>query len=108
MSLAPPVNLDYGAYNAETTYDLPEGYRARVLCATNSVIVPPPKINVSKSTTLVQSYPNGTSVSVVNNVNASAETVVTTATYSSYVIKEFRIINSPPMEWVHIRDISVY
>jgi hypothetical protein len=104
-ALAPPVNVlpTDGLYQNDYQYDLPIGYRARVLCQTNSINVPPQPVNVAVATSSVQSYPDGTETAAVTNVAVSTVAVLTTATMS-YAIKEFRVIDGPP-RWAWYRNI---
>jgi hypothetical protein len=105
-ALAPPVNAIPVEYQNDYQYDLPIGYRARVLCQTNTIPVPAEPINVSRSNTLVQSYPDGTSVSALTNVQVTSVGVQTTATFS-YTIKEFRVIGGTPPLWQFYRNITL-
>jgi len=101
--LAPPVNTSGAPYNDEQ-YDLPINYRARVLCATNNVIVPTPQVTVNKTMTPVSSYPQATRVDVIQAVNINVASVVTTATYT-YSVKEFRVLSGSPNYWAWIQDV---
>lgn len=105
-ALAPPVNVMPVEYQNDYQYDLPVGYRARVLCQTNTIPVPAEPINVSRSSTLVQAYPDGTSVSALTNVQVTSVGVQTTATFS-YTIKEFRVISGTPPLWQFYRNITL-
>ena len=106
-ALAPPINNPVlPDFPNETPYNLPEGYRARVLCQTNTVIVPPQDITVNVSRQTVQNYPDATPTSVISNVAAIASSVATTATYT-YSVKEFRVISNPTMKWQYYRDITI-
>lgn len=106
-NLAPPANTlpGDGLYQNDYQYDLPVGYRARVLCQTNTIPVPPVPINVAAATAPVMAYPDGTQVSAITNVAASAVGTITTATFT-YTIKEFRVIAGPPPQWWFYRNIS--
>ena len=105
-ALAPPVNTMPVEYQNDYQYDLPIGYRARVLCQTNTIPVPAQPITVNRSSTLVQSYPDGTSVSAITNVAVTAVGIQTTATFS-YTIKEFRVIGGTPPLWQFYRNITL-
>ena len=104
-ALAPPFNTppNDGLYQNDFQYDLPIGYRARVLCQTNSISVPPQPVNVAIASSSVMAYPDGTELSAVTNVAVTNVGVVTTATVS-YAIKEFRVIDGPP-RWAWYRNI---
>ena len=104
-ALAPTVNTPPAEYQNDYQYDLPIGYRARVLCQTNTIPVPALPINVSKTNTAVQSYPNGTEVSVISNIAVTSVGVATTATMS-YTIKEFRVAAGTPPVWQFYRNIT--
>jgi hypothetical protein len=104
-ALAPPRNTlpTDGLYQNDYQYDLPIGYRARVLCQTNIINVPAQPVNVAVATVPVQSYPDGTETAAVTNIAVSNTAVLTTATMS-YTIKEFRVIDGPP-RWAWYRNI---
>ena len=104
-ALAPPLNTapTDGLYQNDYQYDLPIGYRARVLCQSNSISVPPQPVNVAAATSPVMAYPDGTELLAVTNVAVSTVGVITTATVS-YSIKEFRVIDGPP-RWAWYRNI---
>jgi hypothetical protein len=104
-AVSPPVNVPPAEYQNDYQYDLPIGYRARVLCQTNTIPVPGQPINVNRSTTLVQSYPDGTAVSAITNVAVTTVGIQTTATFS-YTIKEFRVVGGTPPRWQFYRDIT--
>lgn len=105
-SLAPPVNTPPIDYPEDGVYDLPIGFRARVLCMTHAISVPNPTLSLSKSFTQAMSYPAGVAVNVLSNVAATASASNTTATIS-YSVKEFRVYNVPPYRWQFYRDISI-
>jgi hypothetical protein len=104
-ALAPPLNTapNDGLYQNDYQYDLPIGYRARVLCQSNSISVPPQPVNVAAATSSVMAYPDGTELLAITNVAVSTVGVITTATVS-YSIKEFRVIDGPP-RWAWYRNI---
>jgi len=104
-ALSPPLNTvpNDGLYQNDYQYDLPIGYRARVLCQSNSISVPPQPVNVSAATSPVMAYPDGTELLAITNVAVSTVGVITTATVS-YSIKEFRVIDGPP-RWAWYRNI---
>jgi len=103
--LTPPINTIPPEYPTEAQYDLPLGYRARVLCANNSIAVPARAITVLSTTTLVMSYPAGNAVSAITNIGAQTDAFATTATYT-YSVKEFRVDAGPPKIWRWYRDVS--
>jgi hypothetical protein len=96
--LSPPVNTVPPEYPLESQYDLPVGYRARVLCQTNTITVPARPINVTSTSTLVVSYPAYQAVGALTQVSVTAGTSVTTATMS-YSVKEFRVVSGSPNRW---------
>lgn len=104
MVLAPPVNQIPPLYPFESQYDLPVGYRARVLCQRHGIVVPPQPINVATTSTLFQLYPTSAPGGAVTAVAATATFVTTTATIQ-YTVKEFRVVNDPPLVWRFYRDI---
>jgi hypothetical protein len=93
--LIPPVNVNTGTYQSENLYDLPVGYRARVLCQNNRVTIRNLPINVVTTTTGVQSYPTGTRVNAITNIAVTAP-LYSTATSMTYTIKEFRVVDGTP------------
>lgn len=105
-ALAPPVNNPPPEYPSDTQYDLPVGYRARVLVTTNSIPVQAQPIVINKTDVPVQRFPDSIQVSAISNIAITTVGVVTTATYT-YGVKEFRVIAGPPAQWEWYRDISV-
>jgi hypothetical protein len=102
--LLPPVNFDVAPYTNEAVYDLPLGTRARVLCITNQVIVRNVPINVVTTSTTVSDWPAGAPVDVLKYISVSSG-VLTTATVSTYTVKEFRVTGTPK-KWTWFRNIS--
>jgi len=104
MVLAPPVNQIPPLYPFESQYDLPVGYRARVLCQRHGIVVPPQQINIATTSSLFQLYPTSAPGGAVTAVAATGTFVTTTATIQ-YSVKEFRVVNDPPLVWRFYRDI---
>ena len=103
--LAPPANPPLPPlYSSDTQYDLPVGYRARVLCSTTIVNIKDLPINTSINTTNVQSYPSGNPVSAITNVSITAGSL-TTSTGFTYSVKEFRVVSGSPNYWQFYRNI---
>lgn len=103
--LTPPVNVPTFEYPDDTKYNLPEGFRARVLCITHTIPLTAPPISLTKSFSAVMSYPGGSQVNVLQNVGATNVNTSTKATIV-YTIKEFRVYNTPPLEWKWYRNIN--
>ena len=102
--LMPPVNSNTGTYQSENLYDLPLGYRARVLCQSNILTIRNLPITVVTTSTNVQSYPTGTRVDAITNIAVTAP-LYSTATSMTYTIKEFRVIAGSPNFWQWYRNI---
>jgi hypothetical protein len=102
--LAPPVNTPLPAYPTEAQYDLPVGYRARVLCQSHSITVPATPLNVVTTASIVMQYPSGNPVGAISNIAVTSAQVVTTATIT-YSVKEFRVQSGTPNFWQHYRNI---
>lgn len=103
-TLAPPVNTPPPEYPTDAQYDLPVGYRARVLCTRNALVVPQRPITVQSTSTLVMHYPDGLPVNAITNIGATTDAFTTTATYS-FSVKEFRVDAGPPKVWKWYRNI---
>lgn len=89
---------------ADAVFDLPNGVRARVLCANSSVTIPANTATVSYSTTLVDQNGVQSAVSVVASVASNAliparSGVIPTFTYT---VKEFKVLGGA---WTFIQDI---
>ena len=102
--VVPATNPSTAPYILDSQYDLPVGYRARILCQRHSITLPAQAVSVSSTSSLVMSYPSGLPVGALTAVNASNVLTTTTATIT-YSVKEFRVVNTPPYEWAYIRDI---
>lgn len=104
MVLAPPINTPPPLYPFESQYDLPVGYRARILCQRHGIVVPPQPINVATTSSLFQLYPTSAPGGAVTAVAATATIITTTATIE-YSVKEFRVVNDPPLVWRFYRNV---
>ena len=106
--LMPPVNSNVFPYLSESLYDLPEGYRARALCQTNSVLIKNLPINVISTSTTVLSDPAGAPVNVIQYISVTSGQL-TTSTSLTYIIREFRVFGPasgrPILKWEWYRDI---
>ena len=103
--LAPPANPPLPPlYSSDTQYDLPLGYRARVLCTTIVVAVNNLPINTSINTTNVQSYPTGTPIAAITNISVTAGTLNAPTSFT-YSVKEFRVVAGSPNYWQFYRNI---
>jgi hypothetical protein len=101
--LLPPTNANITPYTNESAYDLALGTRARVLCVTNQVTVRNLPINVVTTATSVSDWPAGAPIDVLKYI-AVTSGVLTTATVSTYTVKEFRVTGSPKA-WTWFRNI---
>ena len=106
MALVPPTNTPPIDYPNDGIYDLPVGFRARVLCKTHTIFNPGPSISLAKSFGQAMQYPAGVAMNVLKDVAASSIGYTTTATVS-YSVKEFRVYMTPPLQWVFYRDIAL-
>jgi hypothetical protein len=107
--LMPPANsITPPNYPSDNLYDLPEDYRARVLCQTNSVLIKNLPINVVSTSTTVLSDPSGAPVNVLQYISITSGQL-TTSTSLTYNIREFRIFGPssgrPAKIWEWYRDI---
>lgn len=97
--LAPPTNP-----LADSLYDLPVDYRARVLCQTTNVNIQRLPINVAATYTNVVTWPDYGVVGAVSNIGVSAGSY-TTSTSVSYTVKEFRVASGNPNYWQWTKNI---
>jgi hypothetical protein len=108
-ALVPPINDNFDQYQAESLYDLPNNYRARVLCKSTTVQVKNLPINVASSSTQVLKFPDGVA-SAITYLAITAGTL-TTATNTVYSVKEFRVeenlLSTPTKRWIFVRDVSI-
>lgn len=107
--LMPPINVTtFPNYPSDSLYDLPEDYRARVLCQTNSVLIKNLPINVVSTSTTVLRDPDGAPVNVVQYISVTSGQL-TTSTSLTYIIREFRIFGPSSGRvakiWEWYRDI---
>jgi hypothetical protein len=101
--LLPPTNANIAPYSNESAYDLALGTRARVLCVTNQVTVRNLPINVVTTSTSVSDWPAGAPIDVLRYISVTSG-VLTTATVSTYTVKEFRVTGTPKV-WTWFRNI---
>jgi hypothetical protein len=107
--LMPPTNsVTFPNYPSDNLYDLPEDYRARVLCQTNSVLIKNLPINVVSTSTTVLRDPDGAPVNVIQYISITSGQL-TTSTSLTYNIREFRIFGPssgrPAKVWEWYRDV---
>jgi len=101
--LLPPTNANIAPYTNEAAYDLALGTRARVLCVTNQVVVRNVPINVVTTSTTVSDWPAGAPTDVLQYISVTSG-VLTTATVSTYTVKEFRVTGTPK-SWTWFRNV---
>ena len=97
--LAPPTNS-----LADALYDLPVGYRARVLCQTTNINIQRLPINVAATYTNVVTWPDYGVIGAISNIGVSAGSY-TTSTSVSYTVKEFRVASGSPNYWQWTKNI---
>lgn len=107
--LMPPTNSVVAPnYPSDYLYDLPEDYRARILCQTNSITVRNLPINVVTTNTNVLRDPDGAPVSVLQYISVTSGQV-TTSTSLTYTVREFRVFGPttgrPAKVWEWYRDV---
>jgi len=107
--LMPPSNSTvYPNYPSDNLYDLPEDYRARVLCQSNSILIKNLPINVVSTSTTVLRDPDGAPVNVIQYISITSGQL-TTSTSLTYNIREFRIFGPssgrPAKIWEWYRDV---
>lgn len=107
--LMPPTNAtSFPNYPNDNLYDLPEEYRARVLCQNTTVTVRNLPINVVTTATAVLRDPDGAPTNVIQYISVTSGQV-STSTAVVYSVKEFRIFGPttgrPSKVWEWYRDI---
>ncbi len=107
--LMPPTNATvFPNYPNDNLYDLPEEYRARVLCQSTTVTVRNLPINVVTTATAVLRDPDGAPTNVIQYISVTSGQV-STSTAVPYTVKEFRVFGPttgrPSKVWEWYRDV---